>query len=86
MNEEGSRKKANQSNNNYSQVLLKLSPREGQVLTSVAQGKTIAEIAEQLHLSVRTVENHRYHICKKLGLKGKGALKKMIRQTIHSEE
>lgn len=70
----------NQSIGEYHRALVKLSCREGQVLELVADGKTIAEIAEKFHLSVRTVENHRYNICKKIGLKGKGALDKWLRK------
>ncbi len=43
-----------------------LSPREGQVLGLIAIGYTNAEIAEQLGLSVRTIETHRSHIRDKL--------------------
>ena len=44
-----------------------LSGREAQVLRLIALGYTNAEIAEQLFLSVRTVETHRAHIQQKLG-------------------
>ena len=43
-----------------------LSPREVEVLRLIALGHTNAEIAEQLFLSVRTVETHRAHIQHKL--------------------
>lgn len=45
-----------------------LSPRETEVLRLVALGHTNREIAEQLDLSIRTVETHRAHIQQKLGL------------------
>lgn len=45
-----------------------LSPRETEVLRLMALGYTNREIAEQLGLSVRTVETHRAHIQQKLGL------------------
>lgn len=45
-----------------------LSERETEVLRLIALGYTNAEIAEQLFLSVRTVESHRAHIQQKLGL------------------
>ena len=45
-----------------------LSERETEVLRLIAFGHTNAEIAEQLFLSVRTVESHRAHIQQKLGL------------------
>ena len=44
-----------------------LSEREIEVLRKIALGYTNAEIAEQLFLSVRTVESHRAHIQQKLG-------------------
>ena len=43
-----------------------LSDREVEILRLIALGHTNAEIAEQLYLSVRTVESHRAHIQQKL--------------------
>jgi two-component system, NarL family, response regulator NreC len=45
-----------------------LSEREVEVLRMIALGHTNAEIAEQLFLSVRTVETHRAHVQQKLRL------------------
>ena len=45
-----------------------LSEREIQVVRLVAEGKITKEIAEQLYVSVRTVETHRSRIMKKLGV------------------
>ena len=45
-----------------------LSEREIDVLRRIALGFTNSEIAEQLFLSIRTVESHRAHIQQKLGL------------------
>jgi two-component system response regulator NreC len=45
-----------------------LSPREVEVLRLIALGHTSVEIARKLRLSPRTVETHRAHIHKKLGL------------------
>jgi two-component system response regulator NreC len=45
-----------------------LTEREVEVLRLIALGHTNAEIGEQLHLSVRTVETHRAHIQQKLRL------------------
>lgn len=44
-----------------------LSERELEVLRLIALGHTNAEIAQQLYLSMRTVESHRAHIQQKLG-------------------
>ncbi len=46
----------------------KLSQREVEVLRLIALGHTSVEIARKLHLSPRTIETHRAHIHKKLGL------------------
>ncbi|HEY2161323.1 MAG TPA: response regulator transcription factor [Solirubrobacteraceae bacterium] len=51
-----------------------LSEREVEVLRMIALGHTNAEIAEQLYLSVRTVETHRAHIQQKLGLASRSEL------------
>ncbi|MGV1050393.1 MAG: LuxR C-terminal-related transcriptional regulator [Solirubrobacterales bacterium] len=51
-----------------------LSPRETEVLRLMALGHTNREIAEQLELSVRTVETHRSHIQQKLGLSSRPEL------------
>ena len=51
-----------------------LSEREVDVLRQIALGHTNAEIAEQLYLSVRTVETHRAHIQQKLRLTSRAEL------------
>ncbi len=51
-----------------------LSEREVDVLRLIALGHTNAEIAEQLFLSVRTVETHRSHIQQKLRLSSRAEL------------
>jgi two-component system, NarL family, response regulator NreC len=51
-----------------------LSPRETEVLRLMALGHTNREIAEQLSLSVRTVETHRAHIQQKLRLESRPEL------------
>jgi len=53
-----------------SKLLDKLTRTEKQVLALVAQYMTSKEIASQLNISYRTVQNHRAHICGKLNLKG----------------
>jgi two-component system response regulator NreC len=45
-----------------------LTPREVEVLRLIALGHTSVETAHKLHLSPRTVETHRAHIHRKLGL------------------
>jgi len=51
-----------------------LSEREGEVLRLIALGHTNAEVAEQLYLSIRTVESHRAHIQRRLGLSSRAEL------------
>jgi len=45
---------------------LKLSAREREVLQLIAEGKSSAEVAELLQISVRTVDTHRHNIMSKL--------------------
>lgn len=56
-----------------------LSEREVEVLRMIALGHTNAEIADQLYLSVRTVETHRAHIQQKLRL---GSRSELVRYAI----
>ncbi len=51
-----------------------LSERERDVLRLIALGHTNAEVAEQLYISIRTVESHRAHIQQKLGLSSRAEL------------
>jgi len=52
-------------NNEYGQ----LSSREQEVLRMIAEGVPPRDIAERLFISVKTVENHRTNILRRLGLK-----------------
>jgi DNA-binding NarL/FixJ family response regulator len=45
-----------------------LTPREREVLQLAVEGTTNAEIAKRLHISARTVENHRANLMHKLGI------------------
>ena len=51
-----------------------LSPAEKRVLKLISENKTSKELADKLSVSFRTVQNHRVHICRKLGLEGMNAL------------
>lgn len=53
-----------------------LTPTERRVLKLIAENKTSKEIAAELFISYRTVENHRSNICQKLDLKGSHSLLK----------
>lgn len=50
--------------------LEQLTPSECRILKLIAQDKTSKEIADELGLSPRTVENHRTNICAKLDVHG----------------
>jgi two-component system response regulator NreC len=51
-----------------------LSERELEILRLIALGNTNSQVAEELYLSVRTVETHRAHIQQKLGLSDRAEL------------
>jgi len=60
--------------------LSSLTPTEHRILQLVAASKSSKEIAEELFIHYRTVENHRTNICQKLGLSGPNALLKFAMQ------
>lgn len=43
-----------------------LTPRETEIVTLVAEGRSNKEVADSLHVSIRTVESHRNHVMRKL--------------------
>jgi DNA-binding CsgD family transcriptional regulator len=45
-----------------------LTRREAEILDRIALGRTSKQIADELNVSVYTVNNHRKHVCKKFGL------------------
>jgi two-component system, NarL family, response regulator NreC len=51
-----------------------LTPRQREVLQLAAEGKTNAQIAARLNISVRTVENHRATLMQRLGLQSRADL------------
>jgi DNA-binding NarL/FixJ family response regulator len=61
-----------------------LTPTERRVLVLLAELKTTKEIAVELGVSPRTVDNHRAHICSKFDLQGTHALTKFAIQ--HKDE
>jgi DNA-binding NarL/FixJ family response regulator len=46
----------------------KLSAREREILQLVAEGRSSAQVANMIHISVRTVDTHRYNVMQKLGI------------------
>ena len=60
---------------------LGLSPREEQVLQLIALGHTNVEVARLCNVSLRTIESHRAHIHRKLGLRTRAELVQFARET-----
>jgi DNA-binding CsgD family transcriptional regulator len=54
-----------------------LSPRERELVTLVAQGRTAAQIAAQLYISVRTVSSHLDRIRDKTGCRRRADLTRL---------
>jgi DNA-binding CsgD family transcriptional regulator len=63
-------------------VATDLTLQERAVLRRIRQQKSSKEIAEQLGVSVRTVEAHRASICKKLGIQGNYGLSRYARNHV----
>lgn len=57
-------------------VAIKLTKRESEILTLIANEYSNQEIAEKLFLSVRTVESHRHSLNQKLNIKNSAGLVK----------
>jgi DNA-binding NarL/FixJ family response regulator len=64
-----------------------LTPREREVLQLMSEGNTTAQIADQLHVSIKTVESHRQQLMQKLNLRSVAELTKYaIREGLTSLE
>jgi DNA-binding CsgD family transcriptional regulator len=59
----------------------RLTPRELEIARLAARGLTNREIAERLHISVRTVGNHLHQTFSKLGVGGRGDLSRLFDAT-----
>ena len=57
-----------------------LTPRQREVLQLLAEGKSTNEIASELYVSPKTVETHRHHIMRKLGV---DSLAELVKYAIH---
>jgi len=55
-------------------TMTKLTPREHEVATLLAYGFTNAEIADRLHISIRTAEMHRANAMRKLGVESRAEI------------
>jgi DNA-binding NarL/FixJ family response regulator len=67
-----------QENPARASLLGQLTPTERKVLKLIAQFKTSKEVAAELFMGVRTVEQHRLNISEKFNLKGRHALMKFV--------
>jgi DNA-binding CsgD family transcriptional regulator len=62
-------------------ALPRLSPRERELITLVAQGRTDAQIAAQLYITVRTVSSHLDRIRDKTGCRRRADLTRLALST-----
>ncbi|MBI2729261.1 MAG: response regulator transcription factor [Sphingobacteriales bacterium] len=69
-----------------SPIINKLSKREIQVIHFLKEGKSSRDIAEELKISLRTVEVHRYNILRKLKLKNTAALVNYVNKSENNAE
>jgi DNA-binding NarL/FixJ family response regulator len=63
-----------------------LTDRELEILHLVGEGKATSQIAESLHLSVKTVECHRLHVKEKLNLHTAGDLARFAVEWVSQQE
>ena len=61
-----------------------LSDRELQVFRLIGQGRSTRQIAETLHLSIKTIESHREHIKRKLSIASAAELAQRATQWIET--
>lgn len=62
----------------WKKVPSSLSSRELEICMHLAEGRPVSSIAEQMHLSEKTVYTHREHILRKLGLTSVVELAKLV--------
>ena len=66
---------------------VELSERESEILQLIAEGKSTKNAADQLHLSIKTIETHRLNIMRKIGVRSVAGLTKYaIREGLTSVE
>ena len=63
-----------------------LTDRELEILRLVGEGKATSQIAESLHLSVKTVECHRLHVKEKLNLQTAGELARFAVEWVSQQD
>lgn len=74
------------SNDEQGLPLETLSDRELEILQLFGRNKTTREIADELHLSIKTIETHRIHIKKKLGFEDADSLVKFATEWVAASE
>jgi DNA-binding NarL/FixJ family response regulator len=67
-----------------SSALNALSDRELQVFRLIGQGRSTRQIAETLHLSIKTIESHREHIKQKLSIESSAELAQRATQWVET--
>ena len=72
--------------NAESDIATRLSDRELEVFELYGQGRKTREIAEQLQISIKTVESHRQHILKKLNLQNSTELIRVAVEFVLNEQ
>lgn len=61
-----------------------ISKREKEIIELILQGKNNKEIEKQLFISIKTVNNHKYNIFKKLNVNSSGDLKYLIKMVLNN--
>ncbi|WP_343693639.1 response regulator transcription factor [Chitinophaga sp.] len=67
------------------EIYSKLSKTELRIMQMIAEGLSTKEIAEALNISIKTVENHRHNISKKLNLTGHNSLIKYAMRNLQQQ-
>lgn len=66
--------------------LEKLTPRERFILSGLARGHSNKRLADELHISVRTVETHRFSLKRKLNISGQAELVKFAVENLQMQD
>jgi DNA-binding NarL/FixJ family response regulator len=61
---------------NVLSLIALLTPTEKRIIRLISESKTSRQIADELFVSLRTIENHRFNICTKLNINGNHSLVK----------
>ena len=76
MSDDGTTKRPHPSGDGDGRAGVHLTKRERQILQLVADGRTSRDIADQLKISLKTVESHRHNVMGKLQLRSIAELTK----------